>query len=181
MSREKNLTRDLTLAGLMVAVGFVLHGFFPAIVAGMKPDFSLIMLILFALLRRDRKITIAAGVATAIITALTTTFPGGQLPNIIDKLLTTAVVLGLTMFAEGYYNAIITGIIGTIVSGVTFLTSALLISGLPAPYKVLFFSVVLPATALNTVAIAVLYPVVVKLNQMIKPRTATASRTTKVA
>lgn len=41
--------------------------------------------------------------------------------------------------------------VATLVSGVAFLTSALLIVGLPAPFAVLFTTVVLPALVSNVV------------------------------
>ncbi|HOJ46812.1 MAG TPA: tryptophan transporter, partial [Bacillota bacterium] len=97
--RTNAKTRDLALAGLMIAAGVVLHSF-PPIIGGMKPDFSLIMLILYALLRRDKKVTLAAGLATGVITAITTGFPGGQIPNVIDKTLTTLMLLGITALPE---------------------------------------------------------------------------------
>jgi len=170
MSYVKQTTRDLAMAGLMLAAGLVLHFVCPAIVAGMRPDFSLIMLILFVLLRRERKITIAAGIATGIITAMTTTFPGGQIANVIDKVLTTFLLLGFSMLPEGYFNTIVTSIVGTIFSGTVFLTSAFLIVGLPTTFKALFISVVLPAAALNTIAIVLLYPLAIKLNNSLSPQ-----------
>ncbi|MDD2430919.1 MAG: tryptophan transporter [Firmicutes bacterium] len=169
MSREKSTTRDLALAGLMIAAGVVLHSF-PPLLGGMKPDFALIMLVLFALLRRDKKITIVAGLATGIVTALTTGFPGGQIPNIIDKILTTFVLMGLTMLPEGYVSTIITTIVGTLFSGGVFLGSALLLVGLPAPFKALFTTIVLPAAVINTVAVVILYPIAVKLSKMLSPK-----------
>lgn len=177
MSREKVSvsTQDLALAGLMVAVGLVFH-FFPPILGGMKPDFALIMLTLFALLRRDRKITFATGIATGIVTALTTSFPGGQIPNIIDKLATVLALMGLTMLPAGYVNTIFTSIIATLISGTVFLTSALLIVGLPVPFIGLFTSVVLPATAINTVVVVLLYPLALKLTSRM-PAVGTKAKT----
>ena len=88
-----------------------------------------------------------------IITALTTTFPGGQLPNIIDKLVTCMVVFAMVKIAEKIkLNKIAVGIIafvGTVVSGSVFLYSALLIVGLPAPFSALFIGIVLPTAVTN--------------------------------
>ncbi|MFA5536712.1 MAG: tryptophan transporter, partial [Bacillota bacterium] len=94
-----------------------------------------------------------------------TTFPGGQIPSIFDKLAAAFVVLGIIKVLGGRVNQYVLsgliGIVGTIVSGAIFLGSALVISGLPLPFSVLFTTVVLPATAINTVAVIILYPVVV--------------------
>lgn len=168
MSTVKSSTKDLALAGLMIAAGLVFH-FFPPILGGMKPDFALIMLVLFALLRKDRKITFAAGLATGIVTALTTSFPGGQVANIIDKTFTVFLLMGLTLLPASYFNTILTSVLGTIFSGTVFLTSALLLVGLPAPFKVLFVSVVLPATIINTVVVLLLYPIALKIGNVSKP------------
>ncbi len=173
--RTNAKTRDLALAGLMIAAGVVLHSF-PPLIGGMKPDFSLIMLILYALLRRDKKVTLAAGLATGVITAITTGFPGGQIPNVIDKTLTTLMLLGITALPESYVNALITSAVGTLFSGLVFLGSAYFIAGLPVPFATLFTSVVLPAAGINTVAVAVLYPVALKITSMLDRRTAVGEK-----
>ena len=49
--------------------------------------------------------------------------------------------------------------IGTLVSGVVFLTVAYLMAGLPGGFGVLFVSVVLPTLVFNMVACLVLYNV----------------------
>lgn len=157
---------DMVLAGLLIALGMVLHGVFPGIVAGMKPDFALIMLFIAIMIIPDNRVKIAAGLATAVVTAMTTTFPGGQIANIVDKIVTTAVVMGLTAVLPRQIQVIGVGAVGTLVSGLVFLGTAALVAGLPASFPYLMVSVVLPAMAINTVSLLVLYPLASKLYSM---------------
>ncbi len=154
---------DLVLAGLMVGLGLVLHGIFPGIFAGMKPDFSLIMLFIVIMVIPDNRVKVAAGLATAVITALTTSFPNGQIANIVDKIITTAAVMGLTAVLPRQIKVVVVGVIGTLISGTVFLGTAALVSGLPATFISLMMAVVLPATGINTLALLALDPLAVKL------------------
>lgn len=170
MRRDELRVRDLVLAALLMGMGVVLHAFFPGIFAGMKPDFSLVMLFVVMLVIPDRKIAIISGVITGVLTALTTTFPLGQIPNIVDKIVTTATVLALLAIVPDKIKVPVVGVMGTLVSGTVFLTSALLLAGLPAPFTALFVAVVLPATVVNTIGLTVLYPIVAKLYSMQEQR-----------
>lgn len=165
--------KKLTLNSLFLAIGVVLHQITPPILFGMKPDFSLTMLFIIIILNEDYKTCISAGFIAGVLAALTTTFPGGQLPNIIDKLITATLIFAiLKPFRRSMNNqlkVIILTPIGTIISGTAFLGSALLIVGLPASFKVLFLSIVIPAAGINTVvAILVFYA----LKLAMKTRTA---------
>lgn len=163
MSRESYVikTRDLAETALLVGIGFLLHAFFPAIVLGMKPDFSLAMLFIVLIVKRDFKLGFLAALATGIFTALTTTFPGGQYANLIDKLVTFLLVsLIIKVIGDRLDQRLAVGIItalGTIISGSVFLGSAALISGLPGSFQVLFYTVVLPAAAVNTVTAIIIF------------------------
>ncbi|KLU38798.1 MAG: hypothetical protein AA931_12840 [Peptococcaceae bacterium 1109] len=157
---------DLVLAGLLVGLGLVLHGVFPGVFAGMKPDFSLIMLFIVIMVIPDKRVMVVAGLATAIITALTTSFPNGQIANIVDKIVTTAVVMGLSALLPRQVLVVGVGAIGTLVSGLVFLGTAALLSGLPASFASLVAAVVLPAAGINTIALLVLYPLAAKLYSM---------------
>ena len=168
--RDEMNVGDLALAGLLVALGLVLHGIFPGIVAGMKPDFSLIMLFIAILVIPDKKVAAVTGLATAVITAMTTSFPGGHIANIVDKIITTAVVIAMAAFwPEVLPKRVLiptVGVLGTLVSGVVFLRTAALLADLPAAFTQLFVSVVLPAAAINTAALLLLYPLAAKLYSM---------------
>lgn len=161
MSNKGFEIRDLAEAALLVGIGFILHAFFPAIVLGMKPDFSLAMMFIVLIVKRDLKLGFLVALATGIFTALTTTFPGGQYANIIDKLVTFVAVSGIIkLLADSLDNRIGVGIVtavGTIISGAVFLGSAALITGLPGPFSILFYTVVLPAAVINAVTSVVLY------------------------
>lgn len=154
-------TRDLAEAALLVGIGFVLHAFFPGYLLGMKPDFSLSMMFIVLIAKRNFTLSFLVAISTGIFTALTTTFPGGQLPNIIDKLITFLLIYGLVKLMSDRINnnigvAVVTAI-GTLISGAIFLGSAALIVGLPGPFTVLYYSVVLPAALGNTIAAVIIY------------------------
>nr|WP_295971174.1 tryptophan transporter [uncultured Bacillus sp.] len=156
-------TKKLVVLALLVGIGAVLHTVIPGLFLGMKPDMMLTMMFLGIILFPDKKSVLLLGLATGIISALTTTFPAGQLPNIIDKLVTSFLFFALLLVLKKYNHSIISiavlTVIGTIISGTVFLGSALLIAELPGPFAALFASVVLPAAVVNTIVMIVLYPV----------------------
>ena len=149
-------TKQLVINSLLLAVGFILHYVTPAI-GSMQIDFSLITLILIINFNKNSLGTcIAGGIATGIFAGLTTKFPLGFIPNIVDKIMTTIFVYLLIRLLDktalhSRIKAVITNAVGTLVSGVVFLASALLLTGLPAPFSVLFTTVVVPAIVVNTV------------------------------
>lgn len=155
-----NLKRLITNS-LLLAIGAVLHQITPPLVLGMKPDFSLAMLFIIMILNEDYKSCISAGLIAGILAAATTGFPGGQIPNVIDKLITANLMfLFLKPIRKALNNQIkiiITTAIGTLISGTAFLTLASIMVGLPTSFRVLFLSVVLPAIVINTVAGSVLF------------------------
>jgi hypothetical protein len=155
--------RKLIISSLLLAIGLVLHQVVPPILFGMKPDILLSMMFIAIILNKDYKLTLVVGLAAGILTAATTTFPGGQIPNIIDKLITSNCIFLLFKIVDNRFNhqiqMFIISIIGTLISGGVFLGSALLLVGLPggASFKALMLAVVLPATIVNTIACVVLY------------------------
>jgi len=161
--------KDFVEVSLLLAVGFILHSFFPPILFGMKPDFALSMLFVIILIKKDFKIAILAGIATGIFTALTTGFPGGQIANIIDKIVTTIIVSTIVInlpIKNLIYVGIVNGL-GTILSGVVFLGSAGLLFGLPGPFMALIMTVVIPAAAINTFIGIILYTSVLKSKKIV--------------
>ena len=153
----KTNTKQLTTNAVLLAVGFLLHYVTPAI-GSMQIDFSLITLILVITLNRNSFSTcVASGVATGIFSGITTKFPLGFIPNIIDKIVTTIFVYLLIKLLDktalnSKIKAIAVNAVGTLISGIVFLVSALLLTGLPAPFSLLFVTVVIPATIVNTIA-----------------------------
>ena len=149
-------TKQLTINALLLAVGFILHYVTPAI-GSMQIDFSLITLVLIIAFNKNSFNTcIASGIATGIFAGLTTKFPLGLVPNIIDKIVTTVLVYFLIKLLDktslqSRIKTVVVYAMGTLISGITFLTSALILVGLPAPFKLLFVTVVIPAVVINTI------------------------------
>jgi hypothetical protein len=156
-------TKNLVALSLLVGIGAVLHAVVPGIFLGMKPDMMLTMMFLGVILYPDKKSVLLLGIVTGLISGITSTFPGGLVPNIIDKFITAFILLGLLLVVKKFQRSIITigalTAIGTIVSGIVFLTSAYFLVGLPGPFVALFAAVVLPATAVNTITMVILYPI----------------------
>lgn len=154
----KRNTKQLTTNAVLLAVGFLLHYVTPTLGIPMQIDFSLITLILIVTLNRNNLGTcVASGLATGIFSGITSKFPMGLVPNILDKITTAIFVYLLIKLLDktalhNKIKAVITNAVGTLVSGMVFLASALLITGLPAPFGVLFVTVVVPAIVVNTIA-----------------------------
>ncbi len=150
-------TKQLVINSLLLAIGFLLHYITPTLGLPMQIDFSLITMILIINLNKNNfGSCIAGGIATGIFSGLTTKFPLGFIPNILDKIVTTIAVYLLIRLLDkttlsSKIKAIAVNAVATLVSGVVFLVSALLLTGLPTPFFVLFTTVVVPAIAVNTV------------------------------
>ncbi|HBH3578173.1 tryptophan transporter [Clostridioides difficile] len=171
----KTNTKKLTLNAILLAMGLLIHQITPAIGLPMKPDVPLAMLFVILVLNRDDyKTCLIAGIVTGIFTALTSSFPGGQIPNVIDKTLTANIVFLLMhisykmpfikKLAKKIQDTVVVAIImpiGTLVSGTIFLLAAQAIVGLPgASFTALFLAVVLPAVLINLVAGIFLFKIV---------------------
>lgn len=144
-------TNKIIITSLLLAIGLILHQITPGIVFGMKPDLLLALMILSITITKDFKMAVITGIVAGILGALTTTFPGGQLPNIIDKSITSIVVYSIYKGINSNSPLKLASIyfIGTLVSGSIFLSSALILFGLPAPFLVLFVSIVVPTSVFN--------------------------------
>lgn len=162
-------TKDLALAAILLAIGLVLHSLVPPIFGGVKPDFLLATMVIAILSQPKLRNTLIIGAAAGLLAALTTGFPGGQIPNIIDKIASALLTLVLIKVTLSKHSMLVLGLISgviTLFSGLVFLTSALLIVGLPAPLSALFVIVIIPTAIANAVSGAVLF----KLFQtMVKP------------
>ncbi|MED4206064.1 tryptophan transporter [Neobacillus mesonae] len=155
-------TKNLVILALLAGIGVVLHTIMPASLS-IKPDMMLAMMFLGILLVPEIKSVMLMAIVTGILTALTTAFPGGQIPNLIDKPITALVFFGLFLALKKFrYSIISVGIltaVGTLVSGTVFLTAAYFIVGLPGPFTAIFAVGVLPAIVINTVVMVIVYPV----------------------
>lgn len=172
--KEKINTKKLIINALLLGIGAILHQITPTLGIPMQPDFALAMLFIVMIINfGDYKTALISGIVTGIFTALTTKFPLGQVPNIIDKIITVNLVYMLMIFIKQFikkefkiYN-IKTSIIilifslGTLISGTTFLISAQILVGLPMSFTILFTTTVLPAILINSIAGIFLYKIVV--------------------
>ncbi|MDD7363062.1 MAG: tryptophan transporter [Peptoniphilus sp.] len=148
-------TKSLVQGAIFIALGTIFHYIVPGFFYGMRPDFLLFFMVAYIVIYPDIKHTLAIGAAMAVMSAITTTFPGGQIANLIDKPITAlfAMFMCRNVLKEGIVKRTILYFISTIVSGTVFLLAAMLIVGLPggAPFAALFVTVVLPTAALNAV------------------------------
>ncbi|HYE81578.1 MAG TPA: tryptophan transporter [Clostridia bacterium] len=155
-----NLRKNILIA-LLLAIGYIMHQVVPGTIGNMKFDLMLSFIFVALLVSRDLKSTVLTALLGGFITALTTTFPGGQIANVIDKIVTSfSVYLMIRLFDKLKYKQVSTGIIafiGTIISGTTFLYTALVLVGLPAPFSVLFAGIVLPTAVTNIFVTLVVY------------------------
>lgn len=159
-------TKKLVLSSLLLSIGLLLHYIFPSIFMGMKPDLLLSMMFIAIIINEDFKSAMVTGIVAGLLTAMTTTFPGGQIPNVIDKVVTaTFIYLLNSALSNKVCNSVKIGIIsilGTLISGTIFLGSAYFLVGLPCSFMSLFLTVVLPATLLNSVAVLFLFSAVTR-------------------
>ncbi|WP_040224788.1 tryptophan transporter [Bhargavaea cecembensis] len=160
-------TKNLVLMALLIGIGTALYMVIPGFSGGMKPDFMLTMMFIGILLFRDMKSVIVLSLATGVLSGLFTTFPGGFIPNVIDKTVTGlvffAVVMALGRFAGKLPAATVLAGLGTLLSGTIFLSVAIFALGADFPFSILFVSVVLPAIVMNGVAFFIIYPIVMQL------------------
>jgi hypothetical protein len=163
-------TKDLVLLALFMGIGAVLHIIAPPILFGMKPDIMLPMMFLGILIFPKVNYVLVLSIATGVISALTTTAPGGQISNLVEKPITAFVFFGLFMLVPKQLDkkiiAPVLAAIGTIVSGSVFLLMALFVIGqMGGSFIALFVAVVLPATLFNVVFTIILYPIVKSILQ----------------
>ncbi|MCC3355430.1 tryptophan transporter [Bacillus sp. REN16] len=169
-------TKVLVFLSLLVGMGAVLHTVIPPIYLGMKPDLMLIMMFLGIMLFPEKKYVLLVAIVAGVISALTTNFPGGQIANPVDKLVSAFVFYGIFLAARKHTQSLVmvctVTAVGILVSGTVFLTTALFIAGLPGTFIGLFIGVVIPATVMGTIAMAIIHPVA---HQIIKRTNFTVS------
>lgn len=148
-------TKKMILNSILIALGFLLHQITPAIGLPMQPDFSLILLFVIIIINRDYKVTVLSALIMGIFTAMTTKFPGGQIPNIIDKLVTANIMFGILLLFKNKvtdtFKMLVCLSLGTIISGMVFLTMASILVGLPSGFINLIKIIVIPTTFMNLI------------------------------
>ncbi|WP_121639300.1 tryptophan transporter [Virgibacillus sp. Bac330] len=160
--------RILMILSLLIGIGAVLHAIVPPVIFGVKPDMLLSMMFLGILLFPKLKYVIILSIATGAISALTTSAPGGQIANMVDKPITAIIFLSLFFIISKTLRplsqAVILTAIGTMISGAIFLSVALFLIGIMEGSFIAMFSIaVLPAAFLNSILIAVVYPIVQRI------------------
>lgn len=156
-----------------MGIGAVLHIISPPFLFGMKPDIMLPMMFLGILLFPKINYVLVLSIATGVISALTTSAPGGQISNLVEKPITAFVFFALLLMLPKKRNQkvvapLLTGI-GTLISGAVFLTMALFVLGqMPGTFTSLFVAVVLPATLFNSIFTIILYPIIQNILQRTK-------------
>lgn len=169
-------TKNLVLMALLVSVGAALYLIIPGFSGGMKPDFMLTMMFVGILLFPNVKSVFLLALTTGVISGLFSTFPGGFIPNIIDKSITAVVFLAFVLVLKKYITKMPVAIAlcagGTLLSGTVFLSAAIFVIGANIPFMLLFTTVVLPAIAMNAIAFAFIYPIIITLVKRSKLETA---------
>lgn len=169
----KTNTRKMVLNALLLGIGLVLHQIEPTIF-GIKPDMTLIMLFTIMILNKDDyKTCLVCGIIAGIFAGITTSFPGGQVPNVIDKFITTNITFVLMMIMykipfmkklsekkQDFITSSVLMVIGTAISGFTFLTACQILVGLPGNFSILFAAVVVPAMAINFVVGVLVFKII---------------------
>lgn len=172
--KNKEKTKKMITNALLLGIGAILHQITPALGLPMQPDFALVMLFIIMILNRgDYKISLIAGIITGIFTGMTTKFPGGQLSNMIDKIITVNLVFliiisinklkvlkSMTENKRRIVESIIVFPIGTLISGVTFLLFANILVGLPAGFTSLFLLIVLPSMVINLIVGLMIFKII---------------------
>lgn len=159
-------TRNLTVSAIFMALGLVLHFMVPGIFFGVKPDFLLSMMFISLMIVGDVKEALLIGVASGIMSALTTGFPGGQIPNFIEKIITSLVVFYMIKAMNKNFSipkVILIFALGTCVSGTLFLTIALTMTN-QLNLFIPSYPAVLVAMAINAILGIFLYQATQRMN-----------------
>ncbi|MGL5439792.1 MAG: tryptophan transporter [Filifactoraceae bacterium] len=154
-------TKELVATGLLLSLGFILHAITPPIFMGIKPDFLLSCMFVAIISCPKSSNTLLAGIVSGIISAMTTGFPAGQIPSMIEKLATAYVCYFMIkhLFKFNYNKSKIfaLGLICTIISGIIFLYIAGIIAGLPGSFITLVTTIIIPTAIMNAIVTQILY------------------------
>lgn len=155
--------KENLITALLLAMGLIMHQLVPGILFGMKFDFLLIFMFIAMLINPSRKNIVLSSLMGGLISAMTTSFPGGQLPNIIDKLMTGLILylpLQLVATRDNKFYIGLLGLVGTLISGSLFLIMAGLLTEVNIELFSLIKLVVLPTSLINSLATVFLYSIV---------------------
>lgn len=159
-------TRNLTISAIFMALGLVLHFMVPGVFFGVKPDFLLSMMFISLMIVDDSKEALLIGIAGGIMSALTTGFPGGQIPNFIEKIITSLLVFYMIKTMNKNFSIpkiILIFALGTMISGTMFLTIALTMTK-QLNLFIPSYPAVLVAMAINSILGVFLYQATSRMN-----------------
>lgn len=160
MSLKKNV-----LVSLLLALGLIFSQITPPFLGGMRFDFLLSFMFISIILTKDLKTTFLIGVLSGLLSAFATSFPGGEIPNILEKIVVSYYIFFvLKLFGNNVnkFKLLVLSLSGTFLSGVLFLFFASIIVGLPAPMMGLILTIVIPATIINGLGTVFLFEIVSK-------------------
>lgn len=148
-------SKKLTVSSIFLSVGLLLHYITPALFLGIKPDFLLVMMFLAILFMDNAREAFMLSLFAGLLAAFTTNFPMGQLPNILDKLISGFVAYYLfKVMGKNNAKSNFVFMIGTLISGFVFLATAIPLGMGTENYATLlvsmFFAVCVPTSVLNT-------------------------------
>ena len=160
-------TKRMITNAILIAIGAILHQLTPLLGVPMQPDLSLAILFMIIVYNKDYKTTLICGIIVGVFAALITKTPGGQLPNIIDKFITSnimyLVLIPLRHRVSKLKQISLLLPVGTLISGTLFLTVLMMLGGIPfEKFGLLFTTVVLPTAVLNVIIGIILFKVVEK-------------------
>ena len=139
--------KTMTKSAILLAFGLILHAIIPAFFGFMKPDFMLAMMFISIFSSNKIEDSIGIGILAGLLTGLTSVMPGGLIANLIDKIITSQIIYALK---DKNLNNILLSIVGTIISGLIFLSISSLIVKIPAAvFTKLIFVHVIPSAFIN--------------------------------
>ena len=119
-------SKKLTVSSIFLSVGLLLHYITPALFLGVKPDFLLVMMFLGIFFMDNVKEAFVLSLFAGLLAAFTTNFPMGQLPNILDKIVSGIVVYYLfKVMGKNKVKSNFVFMIGTLISWFVFLVTAI--------------------------------------------------------
>lgn len=154
------MTKRISYMSILLALGLVLNLIVQVFsIQGMKVDFVVVMLCLSLLLAESYEETLLAGLAFGLLTALTTTFPNGQIANIIDKFMIALILYTIKnifhLSLTHKTHVFMFGLIATLLSGSIFLAVALTLSQSLNMFSFLFVTIVIPSTIGNCIMLPI--------------------------
>ena len=140
--------RHMLKATLLLALGLILHTITPSFLGMMKPDFMLCMMFISLYDTKKAPEALVIIVISGLLSGITSQMPYGLISNFVDKLIT-----GFVMFevSKIYHNKVVLTFVGTIISGIIFLSLSMILVPLnPRLVTTLMGVHVFPAALINT-------------------------------